>query len=148
MINHSKMSYIYNSLKPHLCKDVIGMIEDMVRWEGDANLNFQGYVTMTVDRNFVNIFNKINNNKWNSDISYCPRLYAEKILKKWYMDDYKSKYVTLIKVSENCFVLYENTGHTLSAADNLKTLYDNHLFANEKERFLELHSMDDSDNFF
>ena len=31
------MSYIYTSLKPHLCKDVIGIIEDMVRWEGLAN---------------------------------------------------------------------------------------------------------------
>ena len=31
------MSYIYTALKPHLCKDVIGIIEDMVRWEGKAN---------------------------------------------------------------------------------------------------------------
>lgn len=29
------MSYIYNALKPHLYKDVIGMIEDMVKWQGD-----------------------------------------------------------------------------------------------------------------
>lgn len=31
------MSYIYITLKPHLCTNVIGMIENMVRWEGDAN---------------------------------------------------------------------------------------------------------------
>ena len=29
------MSYIYTALKPHLCKNVIGIIEDMVKWEGD-----------------------------------------------------------------------------------------------------------------
>ena len=35
------MSYIYTALKPHLCKDVIGIIEDMVRWEGLANWKFE-----------------------------------------------------------------------------------------------------------
>ena len=31
------MTYIYTALKLHLCKDIIGIIEDMVKWEGNSN---------------------------------------------------------------------------------------------------------------
>ena len=45
MTNYSKMSYIYHALKPHLCKDVIGIIEDMVRWEwhDEYTFHYPGY---------------------------------------------------------------------------------------------------------
>lgn len=54
------MTYIYNSLKPHLCKDVIGIIEDMVRWsfnmnddkEFDLIKKSHGYTGITIKRWF------------------------------------------------------------------------------------------------
>ena len=130
------MSYIYTALKPHLCKDIIGIIEDMVRWEGDANWitehkpiqlsdSFPEYAkpcTISAERYLKR-----------GDV-YVPTIYSNVMFSYPY---------TLFKINESCYIFdrVNGNGECLYIANNLQTLYDKYMDDNEKKAFFKLEEL-------
>ena len=83
------MSYIHNALKPHLCKDVIGIIEDMVRWEGDADDGKNTFAFTFFRRNLQVTYDKPYEGKglyFTTFYVHTTKVYEysiDRILKRW-----------------------------------------------------------------
>lgn len=141
------MSYIYDALKPHLCTDVIGIIEDLVRWEGNANNGKKTFKFTFLRRQCKVTYNKSYQGDKLDLIGTYGYITSEfkysidRILKKWSMKwkDYVVK-MYVIKVHENCYVLHCKafSDSDIYIANNLQTLYDKYMTESEQEDFFML----------
>ena len=142
------MSYVYTALKPHLCKDVIGIIEDMVRWEGDANTNYHDDGNITYGKKEI-MFPKVGRVVHNGivvrsisrdiptfEIDGRTFKYGEKIQIQACLKLYKPSYACIVKIDDNCFGGF--TDVTVHLNKNLQNMYDNDLTDEGKQWFLSL----------
>ena len=159
------MSYIYKALKPHLCTDVIGIIEDMVRWEGKSNWDCEfrngGMVAFYGRKSLTN---QVNNCKDGISLQYDsnfvgdkPSVYNQSNIKgehvpierclNWWRFPYDLYF--LVKINEHMYGMasfrFDNHQSSKDAcmifANNVQTLYDKHMDEKVKKEFFKLENL-------
>ena len=152
------MSYIYTSLKPHLCKDVIGIIEHMVRWEGDANNGIDKKIELHLGSRVWHvdeprIFTHIKYHKEyegeelhvekKQEYLYCAKVFLdiERVLRKWRNPNVRNSKHMIVKVNENCYVYSKRIylEAYIFVASSVETLFDSKRMTDEdKEYYFKL----------
>ena len=149
------MSYIYNTFKPYLCTDVIRIIEDMVRWELDANWNYiehNGKYKWVYGHSSIKFENR---HDWFNDVKFDKNFVGEKVLSVTLRENLSypmeiliahrlkvinfSNPIQVIKINETIYALIKcSISKCIYIANDLQTLYENYLNDREKKDYFEL----------